>query len=439
MMRRAFLAVVLLSLAVLAAGPGLATSWTSAIADDGTAYLVRHADDGRSLQLEIHAGEEDLLLLTVPETGDAALEEAPSLTVEGEAVYLVWSARRTIHSMLYVTSWSPADGWSEVFEFSGDPFSTKMNPQIAVTRDRYLTLEGEQPVEHNRAVLHLVWWDESGSGYRPLYLPLIVVDRALQPFDRPLDLYELTAATDTVIGDVHPSARRPVLEAHGSSFRIGVTGPDGAIAGIFDGQVPSGSLGFLADEARAQVVIFGSKNPEAPRSALASHVLTVTYELGRRVLAEDVAAYIAGQVAKTLLELPSDSGLQSLADQARAQVIIFGSRFQGGLRSLHREARAQVVIFGQRDDGVQRHAPVLASTSLHELPAALPADRDVQTFLGPERMIFAWDGGPARVRFVEIETGDGAAPEPRLRSLRLSEAFDRDAAYDSLARRARQD
>src|SRR5262245_29437254 len=67
--------------------------------------------------------------LLVPGTDGPEAEQAPALAVDhsNNAVYLVWEGQHNIHSVLNLVSFGLAGGFGDVFEFSGDAFSTKSN------------------------------------------------------------------------------------------------------------------------------------------------------------------------------------------------------------------------------------------------------------------------------------------------------------------------
>ena len=188
MIRRASFLAAVVALA-LQASSGLQAQST-VLGGNGEIYRVRRgvygqlvpdapaADAGNvALVLEVAAQDGGIHRYVVPGTEGPESEDVPAIALDrdSDTVYVVWAGRRNIHSTLNIIGYR-ADGWTEPVEFSGNPYSTKTSPQLAVTTDRYARrgAAGEPTQQRSRTVFHLVWWDDGGDGSRILYAPLVL-------------------------------------------------------------------------------------------------------------------------------------------------------------------------------------------------------------------------------------------------------------------------
>src|SRR4051794_20439045 len=172
-MRRVLLPVLL---ATLLGAAGRAQDVPSLLGSSGEVYRVLRgsyrdlfpaAPPGQAanpvLALEVtHDGH--ALRTLVPGTDGPGLEQAAALAADGNRVYLLWGDG----SNVTVSGWTAA-GWDAPFTLDLDPQSSKLNPQMVATTDRFPVVGGDgQTVEVQRTILHLVWLDRRTSGDRLL-------------------------------------------------------------------------------------------------------------------------------------------------------------------------------------------------------------------------------------------------------------------------------
>lgn len=438
MLRRITLASILLALlwapSQLGASPD---ATTRAVSADGTAYIVRSGSEEPELRLEVRYPDHGMETYRVPGTEGDEIEESPHLTVDDDVVHIVWRSRLASHFALHLVSWSPDSGWSLPVEFSGSPFSIKSNPRITVTRDEFLERTAETTREGHRTLIHLVWWDESSLGGRPLYVTLPIVDGELQEFTAPVDLRELAPRPDSTAvseGTEAPEAliERPQVVRAERGIRLGFVGADKTEYVVLNVRLPSPSLQSIADKARAQVIVWGQDHPDAGLEDLANRAAETIRELGKRLMAPDVTDYVASQTVRRLRGLDPGTSLESIADEARAQVIIWGSRVGGGVRNLHEKARAQVIVWGSEASDESPQSTLIEQRYAYPIPQ-LPdaATGEIVPLMGSDGVILAWYEGPETLAYIEFR--DGTTEE--IHRLALDQSFDLRSALETLRSR----
>ncbi|MBZ0114153.1 MAG: hypothetical protein K8J08_16955 [Thermoanaerobaculia bacterium] len=371
--------------------------------------------------------------LLVPGTEGMAVEMSPSLTLERSsgAIFIVWEATRTIHSELYIVGRSNEE-WSEVLEFSGSPFTTKSNPRLAPTHERsFVTNDDGELEEHLQTILHLTWWDEQGEVGRVLYVPLIVGKSGFVAV-APISLGEFLDE------DLPPASTSPLSTLLGSPFiqegsdnshvLIAYLDPSSGRLVTLSTRFSSASLDALADEARAQVIIIGGQVQTREQLAQGVHaaVASVSY------LDSALAEYLGQQAESAVLAAPPEATLTTIAQEARAQVIIIGSRVRSALSNTTGEARAQVIIIGDSHPGLDHGRSIaIEMINSREVPD-LPEAAIARLLLSPDghTMIVAWQQNSS-VEYVESD-GEGWTEQ---RSLALGADFTAEQAFAILRRR----
>jgi hypothetical protein len=367
--------------------------------------------------------------LLVPGTEGVEAEQAPAITLDHttNSVFLVWEGQHNIHSVLDIVGYS-ADGFGDAFEFSGDPFSTKANPQLATTLDNYQTLGDDgDPVPASRTILHLVWYDDGSLGQRVLYTPLVIEAGDVLRTNRVFDLQELDGG-DPASGPASAAApasllKKPQIRSgrDGQSVVIAFVAPGNGRLSSLELRSVTGELVSFADKARAQVIEIGRNNPSLSRRAIADKARAQVIEIGRRLMRKEAADYLAASLLETVGASLPDDDLEDVADAARAQVIEIGVSLRRGIAD---KARAQVIEIGRATAG-PTHLLDLRKAARRDLPT-LP-DRPLRVFLSQQgdNAALAWSVDGA-VRYRETD-GDGSwGPE---RVLTLSPTFTSDEAF----------
>jgi hypothetical protein len=385
------------------------------------------------LTLEIVAEGSDPRRLVVPGTAGEEIERYPYVAVDDTtgSVFVVWEAQRTIHSTLHITSYSGGE-WSPVMEISGDRFSEKSNPRLAVTSDQYTTLDDAgQPEVRTRTLLHLVWFDRAGYGDRPLYAPMVVEDGQLSSTWSVVDLPALLA--ESGVGSESPSrlATSPTVTASpgGKVIVCFVDPATGRLATIATEMI-SGGLAAWTDEARHQIIDIGRSLTGGTRSSLAERVKAELVGPARALLSAELADVLVRRLGQGIADSDPTAEVDVVAQQVHDDLIDVAQRLNGGLRATTAEARHQIIDIGRRAlTERSMHLASFAVVSVWDAPS-LP-DRSIQVLSSPDgtHVTLAWDAADA-VRYRQSQ-GTGWSD---IRSLALDQRLTRDEAYALLTK-----
>ena len=436
-MRRTITALI--PLLLVAAGARAAESGR-VLGASGEVYSVR-TGLYRSLFANPPAGWGDNVVLTldilrggklqrvlVPGTDDGERERSPSLAIERETNhgYVVWAGDGVLNLIGFTE-----EGWGDVFELSGDPSSTKRNPQLTTTVDRYQRIgpDGEL-VAASRTILHLVWFDQGPAGERVLYTPLVIEDGNILRANRIFDLVELLGEQEDG-GDGTPTAvgERPQLRGGNGAVAIGFVPPRGRELVTVELRSIGGELAFLADKARAVVIDWGRTNPGKPRAAIPDKARAVVIDWGHRLLRPTAADLLAKTFFDHFAGSDPELSLEEAADLARSRMLDegvalrLGTAGQGTPRVLEL-ARGDAV--GSTSHLLEVREPV--RRALPELAGEVPA-RIVLSPTGTEAAL-AWNEGD-EVRYQETAAGGWSA----VQSLTLGSALSLDEALTLLEQR----
>ncbi|HSG39343.1 MAG TPA: hypothetical protein VLE27_06870, partial [Thermoanaerobaculia bacterium] len=117
----------------------------------------------------------------VPYTKSADVEKSPAVLFEdgSKTVFLVWEAPvNALKSTLMLASFDGQRWSSQPILITGNPYSSKSSPRLAVTRDAYPATGPDGNIsERTRTILHIVWAEDAEKGnYETLYSPVILED-----------------------------------------------------------------------------------------------------------------------------------------------------------------------------------------------------------------------------------------------------------------------
>ncbi len=335
-----------LSLALASVSPLFAEAHDLALGANGDIYRVRIGTYGdlfptalaqsdlTVLALDVtHPGPDGPTTqrLLVPGTGGNDVESSPSLFFEdsSKSVFLVWESRiNPLHSVLYLTSLTD-DQFGEVVQISGDRYSFKSSPRIAVSHDTFEVAGASgTPESHYRTVVETVWWETTGSEDRAVYAPVVLIDGDYLGWNPVFLLDDLAKSDDKQVAAV-PSG--PLL--HAPSIQIGDDGTttvatfvnsESGRLNTLEIDVLSVDLSDIAARVRAKILTY--PRIPSPITPLADAVRAQIIEIGTNLH-------------------PSVRGF--IADAARAQIIEIGSRFTPGqVRRLADALRAQIIEIG---------------------------------------------------------------------------------------------
>lgn len=443
-MRRPLILVTLLA-AALAAPAAATNAPPMALGVGGEVYRVVQGSHGavvadapeataynHALALEVTRPGGVVERLLVPGTDGVAVETYPALSVDQsqDTVFVIWEAVETIHSTLHLTSFD-GEQWSDTLELTGDPFSYKSRPHLVATADDYQTIdESGQVVDHERAILHVVWWDHSGAGDRALYTSLLVRDGVIEPtWDiRPLTDFLPPAGTvgNGPLGFYSAPQLSPSDDRRTAIISFGDRGGN-RVATVEVAPVP-GSLVALADEARAQIIDTG-RTFVGDRVAFAGKARAQIIDTGRRLVAPEVAVFLASAVADLIVAADPGLDIEAIAQKARAQIIDTGARLTAGPRLMVDKSTTHIVQANGPDteEGRLSQFRVVSVRTTPGLP-----DRAIRTLTSGtgEDLVLAWDVEGA-VRYRKSQ-GSGWSD---VRTLTLDASLSRDQAYEILQKR----
>lgn len=268
--------------------------------------------------------------LLVPGTGGNDIENSPSLFFEqsSQSVFLVWESRiNPLHSVLYLTSLK--DGtFGDVVQISGDQYSFKSSPRIAVSHDAFeIPGANGSPQRHVRTIVETVWWETTGSEERAVFAPVVLIDGIYLGWNPVFQLDDLADSGSNRALDLPtgPLLHAPSIQIadDGSTTVATFVSLTGRLTTVEIDVLPV-DLSDLAARVRAKILTY--PRIPSPVSLLADVIRAQIVDFGGNLH-------------------PSIRGF--LADAIRAQIVDFGARFTPGqVRRLADTIRAQIVDFG---------------------------------------------------------------------------------------------
>lgn len=412
-MRRSttLLATAALALGVASvAAPAAAASQPAALGAHGEVYSVVSGNcaqifsampgcpaNHRVLALEIQRPGAPTQKTLVPSTEDFWPEDSATLLYEdsSDSLFIVWESWwNGIHPQLNLASYGP-EGWSEVVEVSGRPFTEKRSPQLAVTRDSYVGADPDAPAVQ-RTVVHLIWresFDPAGDQLR--YSPLVLEDGVFIGSNEVFDLAAVAEPADnggSVAGPDGPMAQAAAIQAGKERGTVTVGYGDAASGRFYTVQirVVPGEVSVLAEQMRAWIDDRLAAGGPIDMEALAHQARLRLLELGAR-LHPAFVGYLADQVFLYMSQLDPGGGLESIPDGASNKVIDVGGRLSGeGLVSITGPRRGIMIDVGLRSTGRGNHE-LVEILSDRPLPATGPGPVLVFLSGSGEHALVAWD------------------------------------------------
>jgi hypothetical protein len=368
-MKRSLLCRLLFGL--LAVPATAAATEVSALGSSGIVYVARTGAESQLipgsqgqqpvLVLEVRSRGAEPLRLVVPRTAGTEIESAPNLVVDpgSETVFLIWQSQSDGPSATLMLTSFAGEAWGEVLEIRDNPLSAKGFPQVWVTRDAYTISETGREV--GRAVIHVIWWEESPLGDLTYYKPLVLIDGAYDGSHSAVLLNELDGGEPELLAPAAATAlsRAPRLQTGRSDHAVLVTfaNPLTSRLVVIESSVLPGELGILADAVRDHVIAAGAQFPDLTS------------------LADVVRGHIIGTGARI-----HPGVLTFLGDVVRGHIIGTGARYADDRHALAASASQVIINEGARmlEDGVGQArpaaAPVLSTRAAASDPRAAPSN-----------------------------------------------------------------
>ena len=357
-MKRSFSTLVLILLAGSLGTPVLAQDGTGVLGAAGEVYLAKvgaykdlfpkdHATASGNTVLAI-----DLIQpgaapqrLMVPYTTGADVESSPAVLFEDDSdtLFVVWASQTNALSSVLMLASFDGTSWGAPIQITGNPFSSKTSPQLAVTRVSFAATDsaGNTATRH-RTIIHVVWEEQTASGNADvLYTPVILEEGTYLGWAPVYNLNDMVGRTPSESKFAPPDAlvQSPVLQS-GRDTRTLVVGfasaETHALYAVEIDALPE-QLSLLAEDCRAHIIDLGRGLYPDHLQVLADKTMAEIVSSGT-AFHDDITHYIAGQIHDLILANrgsdPSD--LTSLSEAARAHIIDLGSRLSGrGLRDLN--------------------------------------------------------------------------------------------------------
>ena len=280
-----------------------------------------------------------------PEAESAASGSTPFVVYEGIGgrLFLLWEGYSHIHSNLNLTSFDGVE-FAQPLLISGNPFTKKSSPQLAVTRETFVEGSDEAAQQVERTVLHTVWYEDDFGEVDLIYSPVVLEGGA--PLEQLPPLFNLgdfvTAPGDgaALVGAEPPAELLRsfrVLRGDGRSVLM-------AFADATTGQLVSARIDLLpkelseiADELERYLLEDEEDACGAKSKQLAERGRAHLVVIGRK-FSSFVQDYLAAEIRTWLAEegraACKESGVGELARRARAHLVMIGKRaLHDGLRN----------------------------------------------------------------------------------------------------------
>jgi hypothetical protein len=448
-LRHIAIAAFAAALGVYAAAPAAAASQTAALGAHGEVYSVVSGNcaqifsampgcpaNHRVLALEIQRPGAPTQKTLVPSTEDFWPEDSASLLYEdsSDSLFIVWESWwNGIHPQLNLASYGP-EGWSEVVEVSGSPFTEKRSPQLAVTRDSYAGADPEAPAVQ-RTVVHLIWregFDQASDQLR--YSPLVLEDGVFIGSNEVFDLAAVAGPADdggSAAGPMGPMTRAAAIQAAKEPGAVTVGYGDAASGRFFTLQIKvvPGEVSVLARQMFAWIDDRLAAGGPIDMEALAHQARLRLLELGAH-LHPAFVGYLADQVFLYLSQLDPGVGLEPIAGGVHDNVLELGAQLSGeGLVSITGPRRGIMIDVGLRHSPRGNHE-LVEILSDRPLPATGPGPVLVFLSGSGHNALVAWEAqGELRYR----ETTPGAWGD--VHSLEIGPRLSFDQAIEVLKQR----
>ena len=405
------------------------------------------------LRLEARRGSGTVENYLVPGSESDDSDRTPSLFFDGatERLYVVWSSSNA--STLTRINLASFDGseWSETIEVSGNIYSEKSAPRLAVTHDRFELAEGSSGESNTRTVLHVVWSESTPDGDKVMYAPVVLIDGELASTWRRVhrlnDYVSQGLADDPFSVDVAAKlTSAPTIDAGSepNAVVIGFADSDTGALVQLELSTPATELSELADSLAdhldssnlcQRIADEGTDGLVSVAEAARIHIVIVGRRIRGRVLAP-----MAQEVKDVLIdragELCAEDGLSSVSSAARIHIVIVGAKAQEGELLERAEAGDTHVLLAAAQEVGNDYVQHLARLQVRsERIAPTIGEGEPTILVSPNGTgaIVVWENGNT---LTYVETGTDEAWSSS-HSLQIGSSLSRSEAYSMLRDRAR--
>ncbi|MCY3592701.1 MAG: hypothetical protein OXH32_13835 [Acidobacteria bacterium] len=416
------------------------------------------SSDAVVLRLEARRGSGSVEYYLVPGSESGDDDRTPSLFFDAatERLYVVWSSSSS--STLTRINLASFDGiiWSETIEVSGNIYSEKSAPRLAVTHDRFELAGGTAGESSTRTILHVVWSEDTADGEKVMYAPVVLIDGVLASTWRRvhrLNDYVSQALVDNpFIGGVAAKLtkllRAPTVDAASEPHAVVIGFADGGTEALIQLElsIPAAELAELADSLEnhldssnlcSRIETEGSDAISSVASAARHHIVIVGRRIRSRVLApiaDDVRSHLVAKAE----DLCTEGGLASVSSSARHHIVIVGARAQEGdlIEGVGSDDGHVLLAAAQQvGDGYVQHLARLQVKSERIAPTI--GDGEPTILVSPKGTgaVVVWERGNT-LTYVETDSGANGDWSSSYR-LQIGSSLSRAEAFSMLRDRAR--
>ena len=413
--------------------------------------------DAEVLRLEARRGSGTVERHLVPGSEADDSDRTPSLFFDASTsrLYVVWSSNNdSTLTRINLASFHGSE-WSETIEVSGNIYSNKSAPRLAVTHDRFELAEGSSGEPSTRTVLHVVWSEETTYGEKVMYAPVVLIDGELASTWRRVhrlnDYVSQKLIDDPFDVDVPAELLSAPTVAAGAEPNAVVIGFADSGSGAFvqlELSTPATELselaGSLADHLESTNLCERIANEEedaltSVAEAARIHIVIVGRRIRSRVLAP-----MAQDVKKILIdraeELCDEGGLDSVSSAARIHIVIVGARSQAGdLLEDTTSGDTHVLLAAAQPVGEEYVQHLARLVVKSERIAPTIGDGEPTILVSPEGTgaVVVWESDTSLTYVETVSDASADAAWSDSFTLQLGDNLSRSEAYSILRERAR--
>lgn len=405
------------------------------------------------LRLEARRGSGTVEYYLVPGSESDDSDRTPSLFFDAPTgrLYVVWSSSNaSTLTRINLASFNGSE-WSETIEVSGNIYSEKSAPRLAVTHDRFELAGGTAGDSSTRTVLHVVWSEGTTDGDKVMYAPVVLIDGELASTWRRVhrlnDYVSQDLAEDPFgVNVAEKLLAAPTVDTGAETNAVVIGFADSATGALVQLELstPATELselaGSLADHLDSsnlceRVESEGSGAISSVASAARAHIVLV----GRRIRSRALAP-IADDAQRMLLAqsttLCTEGGLQSVSSAARAHIVLVGARAQEGhlLEGAGSDDGYVLLAAAQEfGDGYVQHLARLQVRSERIAPTIGDGEPTILVSPNGTGAIVVWENANT-LTYVETEADEAWSSS---HTLQIGSSLSRSEAYTILRDRAR--
>lgn len=408
------------------------------------------------LRLEARRGSGTVEHYLVPGSEADDEDKTPSLSFDAPTgqLYVVWSSNNdSTLTRINLASFGGSE-WSETIEVSGNIYSNKSSPRLAVTHDRFELAEGSSGESSTRTVLHVVWSEDTTDGEKVMYAPVVLIDGELASTWRRVhrlnDYVSQELIDDPFEAAVSASLLQvPTVDAASESNAVVIGFADRASGAFVQLELatPAVELAELADslEDHLNSSNLCEKIDNEEENALTSVAEAARVHLvlvGRRIRSRALAP-LASDSKQMLLaraeSLCAEGGLSSVSSAARVHLVLVGARSQeGDLLEGKTAGESHVLLAAAQPvgDGHVQHLARLQVKSERVAPEIGSGQPTIFVSPNGNGAVVVWETGSS-LTYVETTSDDAEAAWSKSFTLLLDDNLSRSEAYSILHERAR--